>query len=480
MKKKVVSLLLAAIVAAGAVGCGSGGGETNQEGDVKTNAEADADANADGGQDAGSDADEGKVINIYSWNNEFSQRLQAVYSQVKETSSDGTITYLKDGTEIHWIINPNQDGVYQQKLDEALLNQPDAAADDKVDIFLSETDYVYKYTDAEADVAMPLTDLGIDPDKDLADQYDFTKVTASDANGVQRGSTWQCCPGLLVYRRDIAKDVFGTDDPEEVGEKVKDWDTIKTTAAELKEKGYYTFASYADTFRLYGNSISQPWMNEGETVLKVDQKIMDWVSDSKEWLDAGYLNKTVKGQWNDDWNKAMSTESKVFAFLFPAWGIDFTLKPNWDGQNGEWAVTNPPQEYNWGGSYIHACTGTDNPKHVKDIILALTADADNLAKIAQDYSEFTNARSSMQEASTNDELYPSEFLGGQNAYKYFAPVAENIKIAPLSAYDQGCVELIQNAFSDYFQGQVDYDKAKSNFETAIKERYPEITEVQWP
>ncbi|MFR7831831.1 MAG: hypothetical protein ACLU3F_11030 [Blautia wexlerae] len=44
------------------------------------------------------------------------------------------------------------------------------------------------------------------------------------------------------------------------------------------------------------------------------------------------MNKTVKGQWNDDWNKAMGSESKVFAFLFPAWGIDFTLKPNWDGR----------------------------------------------------------------------------------------------------------------------------------------------------
>ena len=83
-----------------------------------------------------------------------------------------------------------------------------------------------KYTDAAADVAIPLTDLGIDPDTDLADQYAFTKVTASDENGVQRGSTWQCCPGLLVYRRDIAQDVFGTDDPEAIGEKVKDWESI--------------------------------------------------------------------------------------------------------------------------------------------------------------------------------------------------------------------------------------------------------------
>ena len=422
---------------------------------------------------------EGKVINIYSWNDEFRQRVEAVYPEVEKTSEDGTVTTLKDGTEIHWIINPNQDGVYQQKLDEALLNQADAAADDKIDIFLSETDYVNKYTDADADVAMPLADLGIDPATDLKDQYEFTKATASDMNGVQRGSTWQCCPGLLVYRRDIAMDVFGTDDPEAIGEKVKDWDTMKATAEELKAKGYYTFASYADTFRLYGNSIGDSWVKQGETVINVDQKIMDWISDSKEWLDAGYLDKTVKGQWNDDWNKSMGSASKVFAFLFPAWGIDFTLKPNWDGDAGAWAVTNPPQEYNWGGSYVHACTGTDNPEHVKDIILAVTASEDNLLKISRDYSDFTNTTVGMQKAA-GDDTFSSEFLGGQNPFVYFAPVAENIKIAPLSAYDQGCVELIQNAFSDYFQGLVEYDKAKTNFETAIKERYPDITEIHWP
>ena len=425
------------------------------------------------------DSGEGKVINIYSWNDEFRQRLEAVYPEVESTSKDGTVTTLKDGTEIHWVINPNQDGVYQQKLDEALMNQADAADDDKVDIFLSETDYVNKYTDKDADVAIPLKDLGIDPDKDLADQYDFTKTTVSDTDGVQRGSTWQCCPGTVVYRRDIAKDVFGTDDPEAVGEKLKDWDTTKATAEELKAKGYYTFASYADTFRLYGNSIENSWVEPGSTTIKVDQKIMDWISDSKEWLDAGYLNKTVKGQWNDDWIKAMSSDSKVFAFLFPAWGIDFTLKPNWDGEDGAWAVTNPPQEYNWGGSYIHVATGTDNTEHAKDIILALTGNKDNLLKISQDYADFTNTKSGMQEAAS-DDAFASDFLGGQNPFEYFAPVAENIKIAPLSPYDQGCVELIQNAFSDYFQGNVEFDKAKTNFETAIMERYPEITEVQWP
>ena len=456
MKRKVVSMLLIAAMATGILtGCG------NASGDAVS-------------------GEEGKVINIYCWNNEFKERVEAIYPEVKETSSDGTVTTLNDGTEIHWIINPNQDGVYQQKLDEALLSQGDVDADERVDIFLTETDYVSKYTDEEVNVAMPLVDLGINPETDLADQYSFTKETASDVNGVQRGSTWQCCPGLLVYRRDIAADVFGTDDPEQVAEKVKDWDTMKETAEELKAKGYYAFACYADTFRLYGNSISEPWVAAGDTVIKVDPQIMNWVSDSKEWLEAGYFDRTVKGQWNADWNQAMGSSSKVFAFLFPAWGIDFTLRPNWDGDNGAWGVTTPPVEYNWGGSYVHAATGTDNPEHVKDIILAVTADEDNLLKISKEYADFVNAQDGMRAAAEDDANFSSEFLGGQNAYTYFSPVAENIKVAPLSAYDQGCVELIQNCFGDYLQDKVDFEKAKANFETAIMERYPEITEVQWP
>ena len=117
--------------------------------------------------------------------------------------------------------------------------------------------------------------------------------------------------------------------------------------------------------------------------------------------------------------------------------------------------TNPPTEYNWGGSNVHGCAGTDNPQHVKEIILAVTANEENLLKISKDYSDFTNTQPGMKKAA-EDDAFASEFLGGQNPFVYFAPVAEGIKIAPLSAYDQGCVELIQNAFSDYFQGIVDY------------------------
>ena len=499
MKKKIISSLLAAsMIMTALTGCGGTGSSDNSANQdnaatVNNNSADSADSadnadNADNAQqpaDSASDAsdaaasNEGKVINIYSFNDELRNRITAVYPEIVDTSDDGTVSSLKDGTEIHWIINPNQDGVYQDKLDEALNNQLTAADDDKVDIFAAEIDYVVKYTDADIDAAMPLEALGINPETDLADQFDFTKTVASDQNGVMRASTWQACPGVLVYRRDIANEVFGTDDPEVIGEKTKDWDAMKATAEELKAKGYYAFSCYTDTFRTYSNNISEPWVAPGETTIKVDQKIIDWVTDSKEWKDAGYFDPAVKGQWNADWFTAMSSSSKVFAFLFPAWGIDTQLKPNWDGENGAWAVTNAPLSYNWGGTFVLAAEGTDNPGHVKDILLALTADADNLKMISKEYADFTNAKTLMEAAKT-DNSFASDFLGGQNPYTYFTPGADAIEMAPLSAYDQGCVELIQNAFGDYLQGQIDYDKAKQNFETAVRERYPEISEIQWP
>ncbi|MDY2590876.1 MAG: carbohydrate ABC transporter substrate-binding protein, partial [Agathobacter sp.] len=98
MKKKVVSVLLATTMVAGLfAGCGEAKKGGNSTG-----------AGTEGGSDVTADtADEGKVINIYSWNDEARERICAVYDRVVETSEDGTVTKLDDGTEIHWIVNPN-------------------------------------------------------------------------------------------------------------------------------------------------------------------------------------------------------------------------------------------------------------------------------------------------------------------------------------------------------------------------------------
>ena len=419
-------------------------------------------------------AEEGKVFNIYCWNDEFQSRFNDYYPEVAEIAEDKSTTTLNDGTVVNWVINPNQGSNYQDKLDEALMAQADAADDDKIDIFLIEADYALKYVDADVDVAVPLADLGI-TEEDMADQYGYTQEIVTDANGAIRGTSWQATPGLFAYRRSIAKDVLGTDDPDEVQAALADWDKFNDVAAQAKEKGYFMLSGYDDAFRTFSNNVAQPWV-DGTSVI-VDKNIMTWIDQTKTFTDEGYNNKS--SLWSDIWSQDQGADGKVFGFFYSTWGINFTLVGNAGEEGfGDWAVCQGPQPYYWGGTWICGAQGTDNPELVKDVMIKLTMDKDIMMKITEDTQDYTNTVSGMEEIANSD--FSSDFLGGQNHIALFSEVAPTIDMSNTSPYDQGCNENIQSAFKDYFDGNVDMDTAKANFETAIMELYPELTEVVWP
>lgn len=458
MKKRIVSFALAAGMMLGLLsGCGGGGGS-------KTDGEA--------------TGEEGKVVNIYVWNQEFQKKFNAYYPEVEKTSNDLSVTYLKDGTEVHWTINPNQDGVYQQKLDEALANQGSAAADDKIDIFLAEADYVMKYTDPEVGAVATMSSLGISRE-DVPNQYEYTLQAVTGSDGEIRGLSYQATPGMFVYRRSIAKAVLGTDDPDTVYQAVSDWDKFDETAYKMKDAGYYMVSGRADTYRVFSNNVSAPWVDGNK--VKVDPNLMKWVEQSKRYTDEG-LNHKVGGQWIDEWNKDMSADAKVFGFFLPAWGLGVCIEPNVAGSSAaeDWAACASPQPFYWGGTWLLAAEGSDNPEHVKDILLKMTSDTEILKKMAKEDNDMTNDQPLMEELAKSPD-FASKILGGQNHLAVLTEVAANIDLSNISPYDQGCTEEFQNVFGDYFNGKIDLEKAKANFETAIVERYPELSGgVEWP
>ena len=135
----------------------------------------------------------------------------------------------------------------------------------------------------------------------------------------------------MIYRRDIAKEVFGSDDPAEVQKKVADWDTFKATAAELKEKGYQMTSTVNDSYRVFSNNVTSPWVVDGK--ITVDDNIKNWVDMSKEMVDAG--ETATYELWSDDWSKDFFKDSNVFAYFGPAWFIDFSMSADQDGSVGK-------------------------------------------------------------------------------------------------------------------------------------------------
>jgi hypothetical protein len=218
---------------------------------------------------------------------------------------------------------------------------------------------------------------------------------------------------------------------------------------------------------------------------------MEWVDQTKEYTDKGYNNKT--SLWDENWAADQGPKGKVFGFFYSTWGINFTLLGNsletpvdqggkeevGNGIFGDYAVCYGPESYYWGGTWICAATGTDNTDLVKDVMLKLTCDKDIMKKITEDTQDYTNNQEAMQ-AIADDPEFGSDFLGGQNHIALFVEAAKKIDMSNAGPYDQGCNEKFQAAFKDYFDGNVDMDGAKANFEKAITEMYPDITAVNWP
>jgi len=412
-------------------------------------------------------ASDGKVLNVYCWNDEFQRRVQDHYPDYVKV--DETTGKIGDVT-VKWNITANADNAYQNNLDNTLLNQESAAADDKIDIFLIEADYALKYVDSE--YTLPVKDLGI-KDSDIADQYKYTQDITTDSKGNLKGLTWQGCPGVLFYNREAAKAVLGSDDPKTVQAAVKDWDTFVATAEKAKAAGYNMVSSVMDTYRTYSNNVSAKWVVDGK--IKVDKNIEKWVTDSKKLVDAGMAG--THALWSDEWSAGFYPEGKVFCYFGPAWLVNFSMAADKEGSigyNGGWGATEGPQGFFWGGTWICAATGTDNGDLIKDIMLKMTTDADLMKGIVVKDDDFVNNKTAM-EAMAADASYSSKILGGQNPLAMYCNGVAGLDLSNLSAYDQACNEEFQNAMKNYFDGNATYEEALELFYKAVIEKHPELS-----
>lgn len=483
--KKLAAIgLVAAMSVAAFAGCGtssssSGSGNSGSGDDKKT----EADGNNGGGSSSSkvdySDVGEGegKVLNIYVFNEELKSRLESHYPGYEKV--DATTGKIGDVT-VKFTIVENKDNKYQDSLDNQLDKEEDGgvAADDMIDIFLVESDFALKYVDDEC--SMNVLDLGITKD-DIANQYTYTQDIVTDSNGVLKGLAWQGCPGVFIYNKAIAKDVLGSDDAETVQAAVKDWATFEETAVKMKEKDYFMLAGYDDAYRVFSNNVSTKWVVDGKIV--VDDNIMNWVKQTKEFTDKGYNNKAPL--WDNAWSASFATGEKVFGYFGPAWFVDFTCAQAVKDDNDNiidytnkdtWTICEGPQNYFWGGTWICASSNTDNKTLVKNIMLALTTDKDIMVEIVKKYNDFVNNKPAMDEMA-KDSSYVSNFLG-INPLPYYTAGVGSIDLKYLSEYDQGCNEAFQENMRNYFNGNATLEEAMEAFKKAVGEKYPVLKDAE--
>ena len=445
--KKLLSILLAMLMVFSLVGCSNGNG-----------------GNGGGNEPAPAEntVDPEKVVNIWAWNNEFWNFLVKYYADEK---IDDT-TVKKGDYVIKLTTYPSDGGAYQDALDAALLNQENAPTEDKVDIFLAEADYILKYTDSDA--TLDVKSIGV---TDFSNTYPYTVQAASDTKGVVKGVSFQCCPAVVIYRRSIAKDVLGTDDPAEVQAALDSWDKFDAVAAQAKEKGYNMVASPIADYRVFSNNASSPWVVDGK--LNIDPAIESWMEQAETYTKEGYA-KYAAGVWSEEQNSEMLSTGTSMCFFGPAWYFNFSMENAQKDSSGDWAICEGPAPWFWGGTWMLAANGTDNPDVVADIMNTFINNEEVCSKLVTEENQFVNNKA-VNNKFAADESFGVEFLGGQNATAVFAKLADGIKFANVTNYDQLCNEKLQEFFLEYLQGSTDKETALNNFKEFITTTYPTIT-----
>ena len=389
------------------------------------------------------------------------------------------------GVEVDTVVIEPAD--YPTKVQTALL-----AGESEPDVIVGEPQMLEDFYDAG--FFANLDDFGA---QDYADDIvDYVWKVGQDADGIQRAISYQITPAGFYYRRDIAKEVFGTDDPDEVGKLFSSYDKILETAQTLKDAGYRIFASDAELQYFSGDSA---WVVDGK--LNVDQARYDYMDlcvDLYQKDLTAYAN-----QWSTPWYQAMAGEvpilsadiqnyaddsvnvwdatqfaestkdmdkTTVFSFGLPSWGV-LTMRDNVGETSGKWGVCAGPSYGFGGGTYIGVSSQSKRQQTAWEFVKFCTLNEDT-ADWWIDYSQgdTVSLKSSLEKHKDDT----NEIYGGEKLYAFWLQQAEGIDYSKVTRYDKAIGDAWGEAISAIKTGQKSKDDAVNEFYDKVAATYPDI------
>lgn len=470
--KRLLTLLLALVmmVSVSLTGCGK---DASTESSTDTKTEVAEDKGETEVAEVANDP-EVKVINLWSFTDEVPKMIE----KYKELNPD--FDY-----EINTTIIATTDGAYQPALDQALAGGGENAPD----IFCAEAGFVLKYTQGDAgQFAATYKELGIDVDPLLveADIAPYTVEIGTRADGELVGLAYQATGGAFIYRRSIAKDVWGTDDPAEIQEKIgPGWDKFYEAAAELKAKGYGIVSGDGDIWHAVENSSEKGWIVDGK--LYIDPKREAFLDLSKSLMDNDYHNDTL--DWQDAWFADMKDAGvkAPLGFFGPAWLINYVMAGNsggeapGEGTYGDWAVCEPPVGFFWGGTWVIANKDSKVKEAVGDIIEWITLDSSETGLQYYWANGTLNGEGGTKDTvasgtvmSISDGSLP--FLGGQNMFDAFVPAAKYASGSNLTQYDETINKYWRDQVREYTVGNKSREDAIKDFKQQVADNLDVIVE----
>ena len=367
------------------------------------------------------------TIVVWSYTNELQTIIEQYYKPNHPDVDFRFEMHVTDGNE------------YTTALDKSFKKDP--ASSEMPDIFALESTFIDKYI--ESDSTADLRELGFSED-DYANTYAAVLEAGRNKKGIQKALSWQSTFTVLIYRASLAEKYLDVHSPKQFQEMVQDYSAFLSTARMLNKASSRTCKILVCPDDILATD--NPWSPQNKDNSKVNLKGL------YKNLKSEKLTHN-KARWSETWFAGMCGETDTLAYIFPAWGIYYTLIPHcvsdWDfinpesdkniknakenGTYGDWRAVPGPFKTLWGGTWIAAnqkkLVHTDKEKKdaIKELIQFLTLNEDFLYQYCLDSGDFVSNRAVIRKIIENDHAGLG-FLGGQELFTVIDEAATNTHI----------------------------------------------------
>lgn len=181
----------------------------------------------------------------------------------------------------------------------------------------------------------------------------------SDKDGNIAGVEMQVTPAGFAYKRDMAKEYLGTDDPDEVGKMIADWDSFLKVGKDVLEKSNGKVKMTASLGDVLLSSFSQNVVSytDGNTV-DITKKMQKPLETTIAMRDAGITGNLE--MYSAAWYAAYASDEYLF-YEAAAWCPPYVISANDPNGSGNWAITTPPGgSFNLGGTSLSINKDSEN------------------------------------------------------------------------------------------------------------------------
>ena len=357
------------------------------------------------------------------------------------------------------------------------INQTLGTKSTDVDVFVGEPQMLPDFFEAGFSA-----DLSVFDSQVKSRLVDYTYQAGLDSDGVLRAISYQACPGSVIYRRDIAEKVFGTDDPEEIGKLFASFDEIENTAAKLQAEGYTIFGD-TGALRWFSNS-SSPWVKNNEII--VDQDRLDYfdcavelyqkeyVAFAPEWSAAWYASMAGPLPMHAEWSAldevSDNSQTEVFSYVMPSWGA-LIVRDNAGDNTGKYGVCSGVCSFFGGGTFLTVNEFSKHKDAAMQFIEYCTLNDDTARWwLTASKGDVVSNKAVLEE----NKDFKNESFGNQNTYGFFLEEMDNIDYGLITAYDDACKDAFGAAIISVQKGEKTKEEALKEFYTVVITQYPEL------